>query len=223
MSDIKKSNLYTRTGDKGTTQEYGGTRLQKSHPIFDSVGKGDSLMSKIGIANYYIQDQNINDQLIEIQSRLFDINAQIATLPGSSDKKLARVEFDPNNVINLENWIDYYDDKVPQLTNFLLPGGNIQSLKLNECRCATREMERKVVNCDHVSQEVKEYLNRLSDYFFAVSRYVNLGNQEVYYKKGVGLKEIEPISDLTSGPNSIMILMYFLVPIVILILAVLFR
>lgn len=122
MSDeikIKKSKLYTRTGDKGKTSLLDGKRHNKDELIFDALGDLDECNSSIGIACVYIKDINIDlyNNLLQIQSWLIDLGAIIAN--PIKDQEIPK---DLENSIKLiENWIDLYDNQLPELKSFLLP------------------------------------------------------------------------------------------------------
>ena len=128
-------------------------------------------------------------RLAEIQSRLMDVGSAVATpLDRSSDAKKARVSFAEAHVDVLEAWIDEYDERLPALTQFILPGGGRAAAFLHQARTAARRAERRVVplcregDCDGV---VGRYLNRLSDFLYTAARFAALaaGAPETTYRK----------------------------------------
>jgi cob(I)alamin adenosyltransferase len=170
--------VYTKTGDKGTTSLFGGTRVPKDHARIESYGTVDELNSHIGL----IRDQEMNvhykEILIEIQDRLFTVGAILATPPEKEVmkngelrlKKLGIVETD---IELLENEIDAMENELPQMTHFVLPGGHTTVSYCHIARCVCRRAERLAVHLDHnepVAEIVIKYLNRLSDYLFVLAR-----------------------------------------------------
>jgi cob(I)alamin adenosyltransferase len=126
----KRFKVYTKTGDKGTSSLYTGERRPKDDAIFNALGDVDELNSSLGVAFAHIQADatvsgaaiELSDQLIEIQSRLFDVGSAVATpLSSGSDEKLAKVVFSDEAVTHLESWIDRMEEELPRLTNFILP------------------------------------------------------------------------------------------------------
>ncbi len=181
--------VYTKTGDKGTTALFGGTRVPKDHIRIDSYGTVDELNSYIGL----IRDQPIDvqhQQLLErIQDRLFTIGAILATPPdketlksGAPRLNIPRISEDDISV--LENAIDNMESKLPPMTHFVLPGGHPTVSYCHIARCVCRRAERLAVKLDHnepIEGLVIMYLNRLSDYLFVLARMLTsqLGAKEV--------------------------------------------
>lgn len=190
VSARKKSNLYTRTGDKGTSSLYNGERRSKTDPIFEALGGTDELNASIGIAREHCElvNNGLQHKLAEIQSRLFDLGANIATPASSSDEKKAYTEFPVSHTLKLEQWIDEIDSQLPPLKNFVIPSGGLCSTHLNMARAICRRAERQVVvllEMERVSAETAKYLNRLSDFLFAASRFAAMhsGHVEILWKK----------------------------------------
>jgi len=170
--------VYTKTGDKGTTALFGGTRVPKHHIRIESYGTVDELNSYIGL----IRDQDINENhkklLIEIQDQLFIIGAILATDPekeilknGKQRLNIARIS--EQDIINLENEIDRIDQVLPQMTHFVLPGGHPFVSYCHIARCVCRRAERlasQLNEIEPIDQIVIKYLNRLSDYLFMLAR-----------------------------------------------------
>ncbi len=181
----KKAMIYTKTGDKGTSSLYNGERRKKTDQVFHALGEQDELCATIGVAREYcrISDNGLSEQLIEIQSRLFDLGAAVATPTTSktSEKKIKYTSLSPNYTAQLERWIDELDAKLPPLTTFIIPSGGHSSTHLHLSRVVCRRAERAViplVDNGVVDEEVGRYLNRLSDYLFTAARTAALRERE---------------------------------------------
>jgi cob(I)alamin adenosyltransferase len=189
--DLKKSNLYTKTGDKGTSSLYNGERRQKDDYAFQALGDTDELNAAIGLAREYceLSENGLHDMLATIQSRLFDVGAAIATPTDStSARKKKYTEFSPNYTTELERWIDELDSQLPPITNFVIPSGGLTSCHLNHARTVCRRAERSLIPLlreEQVSDEVGKYMNRLSDLLFAAKRIAvaKEGKEELLWKK----------------------------------------
>ena len=123
-ADRRRIRVYTRTGDKGETSLYNGTRHRKDELYFACLGDVDELNACIGLAREHCSQTSvgIEDQLVEIQSLLIDAGSAIATpTEGSSPEQLARANFGGHHAAMLEGWIDAMDDQLPPLKNFILP------------------------------------------------------------------------------------------------------
>lgn len=170
--------VYTKTGDKGTTSLFGGTRVPKDHARIESYGTVDELNSYIGL----IRDQEINTSyktiLIEVQDRLFTVGAILATPPEKEVKKngelrLQNLGIVPTDIELLENEIDQMEESLPPMTHFVLPGGHTTVSYCHIARCVCRRAERLAVHLSHnepVPEIAITYLNRLSDYLFVLAR-----------------------------------------------------
>ena len=171
--------IYTKTGDKGETSLFTGQRVPKTDPFIEALGTVDECNSAIGTALAFLPQtsnmQSIREQLEIIQHALFDVGAAIATpLTRAISSKLKKTRFDHEEIEELEKWIDKMESELPLLKAFILPGGHPAGAALHLARSICRRAERRVIklNAD-VSETVLIYLNRLSDYLFSVSRYVN--------------------------------------------------
>lgn len=170
--------VYTKTGDKGTTSLFGGTRVPKDHARIESYGTVDELNSHIGL----IRDQEINihykEILIEIQDRLFTVGAILATPPEkevlkNGELRLKKLGILETDIELLENEIDAMENELPQMTHFVLPGGHTTVSYCHIARCVCRRAERLAVHLSHnelVAEIAIKYLNRLSDYLFVLAR-----------------------------------------------------
>lgn len=181
-------NLYTRTGDKGKTGIIGG-RVDKDHARVEAYGTIDELNSLLGKAITELQDPlfvEISAELLEIQHQLFDAGGDLANVMKERVYKL-----EDSYIEDLEKRIDAYSDEAPELTKFILPGGSPAAATLHIARTVARRAERQTVTLqkelgDDVPAIVQRYLNRLSDYLFAVARVVNhrLNIEDITYSRG---------------------------------------
>lgn len=176
---MKKSKLYTKTGDQGETGLVSGNRTLKSDLRIDLYGELDELNSRIGFSCSLMSAEfkEIIEFLHLVQSAIFDLGSNLACEVENREKfNLPQVsnEF----VIEIETEIDKLDSKLLPLKNFILPGGCLAASSIHLCRTNTRSVERKLVHYHQViGEELPDnsiiFLNRLSDYLFVLSRYVN--------------------------------------------------
>ncbi len=174
---MKKSNVYTKTGDTGITGLVGGTRIKKSDSRIHLYGEVDELNSHIGLATSLLPLQFDKSLLQLIQSALFDLGSNLAcekekrsqfNLPQIKDATINQIESD----------IDKMDHELAPLKNFILPGGHPSAAAFHVCRTVCRRLERQMVHFEEQNNgEIPEkslmFVNRLSDYFFIMSRYIN--------------------------------------------------
>lgn len=178
---MKKSKVYTKTGDQGTTGLVSGSRILKSDSRIDLYGELDELNSRVGYSSSLLAPDLKFNQVVSflqhIQSALFDLGSNLAcevenrkkyNLPQISDEFVAEIELE----------IDRMDNELPPLKNFILPGGSQAASSLHICRTGARNVERKLVLYYETTKEELPlnstvFLNRLSDYFFVLARYVN--------------------------------------------------
>ncbi|MEJ8758200.1 cob(I)yrinic acid a,c-diamide adenosyltransferase [Pontibacter sp. H259] len=181
--------IYTKTGDKGTTALIGGTRVAKSHLRIEAYGTVDELNSYIGL----VRDQEVNskraDVLKEIQDRLFTIGSMLATDP-DKDVKMITPDLHQEDILFLEQQIDVMSEEVPPLRAFILPGGHPSVSFCHVARCVCRRAERLAIRLQEespVEELVIIYLNRLSDYLFALCRQMtfDLKAEEITWKPRV--------------------------------------
>ncbi|EGA88768.1 hypothetical protein GPDM_13621 [Planococcus donghaensis MPA1U2] len=168
--------IYTKTGDKGTTSLVYGSRVAKNDAVVEAYGTCDEANTLIGLAvghlnaEFFEEKEELLKVFHEIQTTLFHVGAELATPKGKEVKwKLAE-----EDITKLEQWIDQYDDAVPTLSNFILPGGHPSGATLHVARTVVRRAERTVLSIGtDVSPNVLAYLNRLSDFLFVAARLVN--------------------------------------------------
>ena len=170
--------VYTKTGDKGTTALFGGTRVPKHHIRIDSYGTVDELNSFIGL----IRDQDIDPRskeiLIHIQNKLFTVGAVLATDPekmtlknGKDRLNIPRI--DKEDIMLLETEMDAMDTSLPPMTHFVLPGGHTTVSYCHVARTVCRRAERLASALNDIEPfdaHTLTYLNRLSDYLFVLAR-----------------------------------------------------
>lgn len=179
--------IYTKTGDNGTTGLIGGTRVKKTDARLEAYGTVDELNSFVGLLLTNDLPDSIKNTLYTIQDKLFVIGSFLATdFEKTSINQISLLT--ESDVLMLENEIDAMNEELPELRNFILPGGNPASALAHICRTITRRAERKIQAVTDNYQQVEhlsEYVNRLSDYFFVLARYINLTfkTKEIYWKK----------------------------------------
>lgn len=174
---MKKASVYTRAGDKGTTGLVGGTRIKKSDSRIHLYGEVDELNSFLGLAISYLDKDFNSDFLHKIQAVLFDLGSNLAC------EKEKRIEYKipsikKDLITNLELEIDKMDSELVPLKSFILPGGTLASSAFHICRTVCKRVERQMVDFEETHKgEIPEhgliFINRLSDYFFIMSRYLN--------------------------------------------------
>jgi len=180
------------TGDNGTTSLFDGTKVPKDSEVINALGDLDECNSLIGYAmetfdwlSSPVNSDQVKEVLSQIQKRLLDAGSHIAT-PLTSSKastyKIERTSFPEEIVTNLENQIKSYDAILPKLTTFIIPGG--KAAIFHVIRSVARRAERSItplVTHGDCSPTVSQYMNRLSDFFFVLSRL--LSEKDLSYKK----------------------------------------
>lgn len=185
---MKKSQVYTKTGDTGTTSLVGGTRIPKSHVRLEAYGTIDELNSYIGLLDCTITDKHDKEFLSFIQHKLFTIGAYLASEPETiSQYKMATIE--EKDVEKLEKEMDEMDSKLPKINKFILPGGNEASARANLCRTVCRRAERRIYDVKEeydIDENTLAFVNRLSDYFFLLGRKENVENgREIFWDQNI--------------------------------------
>ena len=172
----KKSSLYTKAGDSGETSLVGGQRLLKSDLKIQVYGELDHLNSMIGHLLSLLEKDSGEEVLTKVQNNLFNLGSLYASAPEDREKyKLKGLDGELIGLI--EKDIDEMDTKLPKLQNFILPGGTNAASWAHLCRTHCRRLERLIVKYEtESSDKVKDsivFINRLSDYFFAMARFIN--------------------------------------------------
>ncbi|NNF42433.1 MAG: cob(I)yrinic acid a,c-diamide adenosyltransferase, partial [Phycisphaerales bacterium] len=172
--------LYTKTGDDGSTGLFGGTRVRKDHPRVAAYGAVDELNAALGLAAAAAGtgtevEGRIRSILVDLQSRLFDIGADLASPPATKhETKVVRIT--PDHVAEIEAAIDEIDAENEPMRHFVLPGGTELAARLHLARTVCRRAEREIVSLaedETVSSALIVCVNRLSDLLFAMARRAN--------------------------------------------------
>jgi len=170
--------IYTKTGDKGSTSLFGGTRVPKHHIRINGYGTVDELNSWLGLLRDQEMDTHYREILITIQDQLFTIGAILATDPEKAQLKSGKERLNiplisMADVTQLENEMDIMNETMPEMTHFILPGGHPTVSYCHIARTICRRAERMVTILNEnepVDSLVLTYLNRLSDYLFVLAR-----------------------------------------------------
>ena len=185
---MKKSIVYTRTGDSGTTSLVGGQRVPKNQIRIEAYGTIDELNSHIGIiAAYPTHDHRLSRMLQFIQHRLFNIGAYLASDPQGATYT-APPGVDHDDVARLENMIDTLDAELPPINRFILPGGSVEAAQCHVARTVCRRAERRITDLADttpIDSNVMRFINRLSDFLFILARFNNVNRRipEIFWDK----------------------------------------
>ncbi|MBO5025663.1 MAG: cob(I)yrinic acid a,c-diamide adenosyltransferase [Bacteroidaceae bacterium] len=183
----KKSNVYTKTGDKGMTSLVGGKRVEKTHARLEAYGTVDELNSQIGLLITYIEDEKDKAFLTDIQSKLFVVGSYLAT--DTEQTQLRQQSIVTTEMVEeIEHAIDETDAQLPPLRLFVLPGGTRGASVCHVCRTVCRRTERCILALGktvEIDENVTAFINRLSDYLFVLSRKLNIvaGQEEIIWKR----------------------------------------
>lgn len=172
---MKKSFIYTRTGDNGTTSLVGGVRVPKTHERLEAYGTVDELNSCLGLLQTYLSDEADKKIITRVQNKLFSVGSYLATDQTQTDLRMeSRIE--EEDIELLESAIDVIDNELPRLTAFIIPGGSRGAAVGHICRTVCRRAERRILalseNCE-MDTRVIAFMNRLSDYLFILARKLN--------------------------------------------------
>ena len=172
---MKKSNLYTMTGDKGTTSLVGGQRTTKNDPRLEAYGTVDELNAHIGLLRQTENRPEDDALLLFIQNKLFVIGSYLATDTSFTQLREAS-RLCPEDIARIEDRIDTLDATVPPLHAFLLPGGTAAAAQAHICQVAQEVL---------VDENIMKFINRLSDYFFVLARFNNYiaKQDEIFWDK----------------------------------------
>ena len=184
---MKKSMIYTKTVDTGMTSLVGGIRVPKTHPRLEAYGTVDELNSQVGLLITYVSDDEYRNQLLEIQRKLFSVGSYLATDQEYKELRPQSI-IHQDDVENLEHVIDEIDSLLPPLKLFVLPGGSRAAAISHVCRTVCRRAERCILSLTEtveIDPTLIAYVNRLSDYFFVLSRRLNNlnGENEIIWQK----------------------------------------
>ncbi len=163
--------IYTKTGDKGNTSLLSGERVPKYHDRIEAYGTIDELNSFVGLLRSANLQKEDNEFLIKIQHHLFNIGSLLAL--GDKKVKFQMPEITEKDILEIEQEMDKIDNQLPPLKSFVLPGGEQSVAYCHVCRTICRRAERLIVriSIEHsINEQLTKYINRLSDYFFLLSR-----------------------------------------------------
>lgn len=183
----KKFKVYTKTGDDGTTGLVGGTRVKKFDVRLEAYGTVDELNASIGVLRSYKLSDGDTELLIQIQNKLFNIGSILASNE-KGEASTAMLAITEKNIQVLEIAIDKFEDNLPVLTHFILPGGDLAVAQCHIARTVCRRAERRILEFSEqapVQPEIIKYINRLSDFLFVLSRKITSEKNvdEVGWKK----------------------------------------
>ncbi|MFX1369745.1 MAG: cob(I)yrinic acid a,c-diamide adenosyltransferase [Promethearchaeota archaeon] len=172
--------IYTRKGDKGTTGLLSGERISKDSVRVEAYGTVDECITVLGVAKVHAS-QRIASHIHAIQQILFYIAAELATnmdkIESPDDWRLTLKRVSSDEVTWLENIADELSEELPQISNFVIPGGTKAAVFLHQARTVSRRAERRVIafsRIENVNSEAIRFLNRLSDLLFVMARHENL-------------------------------------------------
>ncbi|HEV8724536.1 MAG TPA: cob(I)yrinic acid a,c-diamide adenosyltransferase [Candidatus Binatia bacterium] len=195
---VRITKVYTRTGDKGETALVGGKRVPKDSPRIDAYGTIDELNSIVGLARVFNEEsldageahQFLDGVLCQIQDELFDLGSELATPPEFFKEGMYRVS--ESEIDRIENLIDRCQKNLEPLKSFILPGGGRIGAYLHQCRTVCRRAEREILRLsrsEEINRNALKYVNRLSDLFFVLSRWIAKQTGEAEYLWQRGLQE----------------------------------
>lgn len=177
--------LYTKTGDKGETGLFDGSRVGKDHPRVQTYGDVDELNALIGLCRCVCHEEDLDAKLEHIQHDLFVVGADLATPEPKPSRSVRRIS--AADSARLESWIDQATEETPPLTAFILPAGAEPACRIHHARTVCRRAERRAVALSRnepINERVIIYLNRLGDLLFAWARLANhrAGGAETAWK-----------------------------------------
>jgi cob(I)alamin adenosyltransferase len=184
--------IYTRTGDKGETGLGSGERVAKSHPRIQAYGTVDETNAVTGMVRLHTQSfATLDAMLARVQNDLFDLGADLCVPETGRDLGYTTLRVSAAQGARLEAEIDSLNSELPPLRSFVLPGGHAAAVHLHLARTVSRRAERLMVELaampgEQVSAEAIVFINRLSDFFFVASRWVNAqGPGDVLWVQGM--------------------------------------
>ncbi|HEY2919530.1 MAG TPA: cob(I)yrinic acid a,c-diamide adenosyltransferase [Candidatus Binatia bacterium] len=196
---VRITRVYTRTGDKGETSLVGGKRVPKDSPRIDAYGTIDELNSIVGLARVFNEEsldageahQFLDGVLCQIQDELFDLGSELATPPEFFQEGMYRVG--EKEIERIEKLIDQCQKELEPLKSFILPGGGRIGAYLHQCRTVCRRAEREILRlsrAQEINHSMIKYVNRLSDLFFVLSRWISkqTGEPEYLWQRGLAEK-----------------------------------
>ncbi len=182
--------IYTRRGDKGQTDLFSGERIDKTSPRVETYGTVDELNASLGLAKAF-SSIKIQKLIQDVQVILFYLASELASM----DEKRVIKKILPEDISELEKSMDSLSQTMPEAYNFVIPGGMQSAAFLHVSRTVCRRAERAAIKLskqETVNLEIIKYLNRLSDYLFVLSRYVNIMEGEgdvIISREGISLQK----------------------------------
>jgi len=176
----KEVQIYTKTGDDGTTGLIGGARVKKYDIRLEAYGTVDELNSHLGVVVSMNIDEHAKVILKKIQSVLFTIGAQLATDDSAADFK-KQIPCKDEMIEMLEAEMDEMFKVLPKLNQFILPGGSPAAAHAQVARTVCRRAERRIIELSEkteINKNLIKFINRLSDYLFVLGRKISLDDRE---------------------------------------------
>ena len=175
--------IYTRTGDAGETALGSGERVSKAHLRIAAYGTVDETNASVGVARLATSGMKLDTMLARIQNELFDLGADLCVPDRGAKLPYEPLRILPKQFERLEHEIDELNAELAPLRSFVLPGGHAAAAQLHVCRTVCRRAERLIVELaafpgEPVSDGAIAYINRLSDFFFVASRWVNTNHAQ---------------------------------------------
>jgi cob(I)alamin adenosyltransferase len=196
---VRITRVYTRTGDRGETALVGGKRVPKDSLRIEAYGTIDELNSIVGLARAFNEEKLADGEahrfldtlLRQIQDELFDLGSELATPPDFFQEGMYRIS--ESEVKKIEQLIDECQEELEPLKSFVLPGGGRIGAYLHQCRTVCRRAEREILRlsrAEELSEWPIKYVNRLSDLFFVLSRWISkkTGKDEYLWQRGLAEK-----------------------------------
>jgi cob(I)alamin adenosyltransferase len=166
--------IYTKTGDRGETSLFGGTRVKKSDPRVDAYGEVDELNASLGVARAAGLDAAVDEVVGHVQRDLFALGAELADPSNKIAERVTKAVIADADVERLEHAIDRFEEELPALRRFILAGGAPGAAALHLARAVCRRAERRMVALEPPADHVLiRYINRLSDLLFVLARAEN--------------------------------------------------
>ena len=178
---VRLTRIYTRTGDAGETALGDLSRVPKTHPRVEAFGAVDETNAQLGVALAVELPPELRDVLVRVQNELFDLGADLSR-PGEEGLRVTE-----SQVEALERDCDRFNEELPTLKSFVLPGGSEAAARLHVARTVCRRAERETIAAaavEELNPLALVYLNRLSDLLFILSRAANAGGDEPLWRPG---------------------------------------
>jgi cob(I)alamin adenosyltransferase len=178
---VRLTRIYTRTGDAGQTSIGDGSRVPKTDPRISAVGAVEEVNAQLGVVLAGEVPEELRAPLERVQNELFDLGADLAVPFQGDDDRLRIVE---GQVDGLEQLCDRFNEQLPMLKSFVLPGGGEAAARLHLARTVCRRAELAALRVTPANPWALAYLNRLSDLLFILARCANAGRPEPLWKPG---------------------------------------